>query len=233
MNIRRLEIQSEKELKAYLDYQIMIEYAQKIAYSSKETLKFSYEQAKKYADSKGCFVECGVAAGAQIIAMRYGAPNKLIHAFDSFEGIPMPSNRDNQMPGIKYFTEEERLLLPNPGEQDLKTTGMTSVSVDDFKKHMIDSGAGLENLEIHKGWFEETMPVNEVGDIAILRLDGDLYNSTMVCLSFLFDKVIKGGCVIVDDIELKGSRTACEDYFRTIGYTPKYQYVSNIAFLYK
>lgn len=209
----------------------MLEYAQQIAYSTKQTLRFSYEQAKAYSDSIGCFVECGVAAGAQIIAMRAGAPDKLIHAFDSFQGIPMPSNMDDQMPGVKYFTEEERLLLPNPGEQILESSGMTSVSVDDFKKHLVESGAGLDNLEIHKGWFEETMPVNEVGDIAILRLDGDLYNSTMVCLTFLYPKVIKGGIVIIDDWELSGSRQAVIDYF--VGVMPEIKFISNIAYFYK
>lgn len=215
----------------------MIDYAQRIAYSTIETLLFSSEMAQKYKHSAGCFVECGVAAGAQIIAMRYGAPNKLIHAFDSFEGIPNPSNKDDQMPGIKYFSEEERLLLPNPGEQILETTGMTSVSVDDFKKHMIDSGAGLDNLEIHRGWFEETLPNNTVGDIAILRLDGDLYNSTFVCLKHLFPKVIKGGIVILDDWELPGSREAFYDYFTSVKDVYKWpldlKFVSNISYFYK
>lgn len=211
----------------------MINYAQRIAYSSFETLMFTNEMAQKYKHSEGCYVECGVAAGAQIIAMRYGAPNKLIHAFDSFEGIPNPSNKDDQMPGIKYFTEEEKLLQPNPGEQELLTTGMTAVSVEDFKKHMIDSGAGLENLEIHKGWFEETMPNNTVGEISLLRLDGDLYNSTYVCLKYLFPKVLKGGCVIVDDWELAGSKLACIEYFDFIGYDPEWRFVSNISYFIK
>lgn len=211
----------------------MIKYAEQIAYSSKETLQFSYEMAKKYADIKGCFVECGVAAGAQIIAMRYGAPDKLIHAFDSFNGIPLPSNRDDQMPGLKRLTKYEISTLPNPGEQLLETTGATSISVESFKTHLIDSGAGLDNIEIHEGWFEETMPDNNVGEIAILRLDGDLYNSTWVCLTHLFPKVIKGGCVIVDDIQLKGCRDACDEYFQFIGYDPDYKFVSNIAYFYK
>lgn len=210
-----------------------LDYASKICYSTRETLQFSYEMGKKYKHANGCFVEAGTAAGAQIIAMRYAAPKKLIHAFDSFEGICMPSNKDDQMPGIKFFTEKEKSLLPNPGEQELRTTGMTSVSVEAFKQHMIDSGAGLDNLEIHKGWFEETLPVNTVEDIAILRLDGDLYNSTMVCLSFLFPKVIDGGCVIVDDWELPGSKLACIEYFDTIGYYPEWKFVSNIAYFYK
>lgn len=212
---------------------MMLRYARRIAYSNEATMIFSHDVALYLKNHEGCFVECGVAAGAQIIAMRSAAPNKLIHAFDSFNGIPNPSNKDDQMPGIKYFSEEERLQLPNPGEQELITTGMTAVSVADFKKHLVDSGAGLDNLEIHEGWFEETMPNNTVGDIAILRLDGDLYNSTFVCLKHLFPKVIKGGCVIIDDWELAGSKLACIEYFDFIGYDPQWEFVSNIAYFYK
>jgi len=211
----------------------MIEYASKICYSNRETLQFSYEMAKKYKDVNGCFVEAGCAAGAQIIAMRYGANNKLIHAFDSFQGIPNPSNRDDQMPGIKYLTKQEQSRLPNPGEQELVTTGMTAVTLESFTTHMVNSGAGLENLEIHEGWFEETMPDNTVGDIAILRLDGDLYNSTFVCLKHLFPKVHKGGCVIIDDWELAGSKLACIEYFDFIGYDPEWKFVSNISYFIK
>lgn len=214
-----------------------MEYAKQIAYSNLETLLFTADMAQKYKYSDACFVECGVAAGAQIIAMRYGAPDKLIHAFDSFHGIPQPSKKDDQMPGIKYFTEEERLSLPNPGEQELVTTGMTAVSVDDFKKHLIDSGAGLDNLQIHEGWFEEKMPNNTVGDIALLRLDGDLYNSTFVCLRHLFPKVIKGGIIILDDWELPGSRQAVYDYFTSVKDVYEWpldmEFVSNIAYFYK
>lgn len=211
----------------------MMEYAERIAYSSKETLHFTASQAIQYKNINGCYVECGVAAGAQIIAMRHGAPNKLIHAFDSFEGIPLPSNRDNQIPGIKNLTQFEQSLLPEPGQQVLESSGATIVPIESFQEHLKNSGAGLENLQIHKGWFEETMPVNKVGDIAILRLDGDLYNSTFVCLKYLFPKLIKGGVCIIDDWELAGSKLACIEYFDFIGYDPEWKFVSNIAFLYK
>lgn len=214
-------------------YKRMLEYASKICYSTRETLQFSYEMGLKYKDCDGCYVETGVAAGAQIVAMRYAAPNKLIHAFDSFNGLPLPSNKDNQYPGLKKLSKEEQSLLPNPGEQLLKTTGVTSIGVEQFKQHLIDSGAGLDNLEIHEGWFEETMPTNTVDQICILRLDGDLYNSTYVCLKYLFPKVLKGGCVIVDDWQLKGARAACDEYFQFIGYEPDYKFISNIAYFYK
>lgn len=207
-----------------------IDYASRICYSSSETLEFTYEQAKKYADKEGVYVECGVAAGAQIIAMAYGAPNKMIYALDSYVGIPWPSNRDDQMPGIKMLTESEQKALPDPGEQKLETSGATSVSVKDFLNHIKDAKLKDDNIVIYKGWFEETT-IGFKEDIALLRLDGDLYNSTLVCLQNLYPKVIKGGIVIVDDWQLPGCRAAVEDYFK--GELPKMHFISNISYFYK
>lgn len=222
-----------------------LEYAERIAYSSKETLHFTYEMAKKLKDVPGVFIECGVAAGAQIIAMAYGAPNKTIYAFDSFEGIPLPSNRDDQMPGIRKLSEAERKVLPEPGEQVLESTGATSVSEDNFwvnidnalatgnTTHYIPTFMKYPNIIPIVGWFEETLPEFIGPATALLRLDGDLYNSTFVCLKHLFPNVIDGGVVIIDDWQLPGCREACIDYFNTIKYTPKYQFVSNIAYFEK
>lgn len=215
-----------------------LEYAKRIAYSTEETLMFTYEMAKKYADSPGCYVECGVAAGAQIIAMRAGAPNKIIHAFDSFEGIPLPSNRDDQMPGIAMLTKAEQKALPDPGKQALVSTGATSVSVEDFMNHIDASGVGNRNgIVIHEGWFENTVPDFSGMDepIAILRLDGDLYNSTWVCLGYLYRLVIPGGIVIVDDWQLPGCQSAVKEYLITVNNEydwpmPEIQFVSNIAY---
>jgi hypothetical protein len=206
-----------------------LKYAKQIAYSSEETLMFSYECAKKMKDSDGVYVECGVAAGAQIIAMAEGAPNKIIHAFDSFEGIPMPSNRDDQMPGIKYLTKDEQLALPEPGKQELKSSGATVISLDSFLQN-ISRLENKDNVVIHKGWFENTVEHNDIDKISILRLDGDLYNSTMVCLKHLFPKVIKGGIVIIDDWQLGGCQMACKDYFFSINIKPNYLTISNICY---
>lgn len=212
-----------------------LEYAKRIAYSTEETLMFTYEMAKKYADSPGCYVECGVAAGAQIIAMRAGAPNKIIHAFDSFEGIPLPSNRDDQMPGIAMLTKAEQQALPDPGKQALVSTGATSVSVEDFMDHIDASGIrNINGIVIHEGWFENTVPefAGMEEPIAILRLDGDLYNSTFVCLKHLYPNVIKGGLLIIDDWQLPGCRDAIYDYFNQmpVGPLPIFKFVSNIAY---
>jgi hypothetical protein len=197
-----------------------LQYASRIAYSSEQVLKFTFDMAVKYKDSPGVYVECGVAAGAQIIAMAAGAPNKTIYAFDSFEGIPLPSNKDDQMPGIRMLSKEEQSKLPNPGEQVLESSGATSVSLDDFWEHLRAAFPGdLEAINVIAvpNWFENSMPLYGplIEPISILRLDGDLYNSTYVCLKYLYPKVIKGGLVIIDDWALPGCREAVFDYFMT------------------
>lgn len=213
-----------------------LEYAKRIAYSNEETFMFTYEVAKELSKiPNGVFVECGVAAGAQVIAMAAGAPNKIIYAFDSFQGIPLPSNRDDQMPGIKLLSDAERKSLPNPGEQVLESSGATCVSEYDFMMHIQNSGVDPINIKTVPGWFEHTAKLfgSMQVQISLLRLDGDLYNSTMECLKHLFNRVIKGGYVIIDDWELTGSRAACEDYFSSINYKPDYKFVSNIAYFVK
>lgn len=208
-------------------------YASKIAYSSYDTLKFSFDMAVKYKNFPGCYVETGVAAGAQIIAMSAGAPNKRIYAFDSFCGIPLCSNRDDQMPGIAMLTKAEQKALPSPGKQALKSSGATAVSVEDFMDHLKNSGIDYRNIVTVPGWFEETIPTYDTGPIAILRLDGDLFHSTWVCLQYLFPAVLKHGLVIVDDFNLQGCRDACTEYFQLIGYEPELKFISDIAYFEK
>jgi O-methyltransferase len=222
---------------ANIDYKMTpLEYASRIAYSTKETLQFSYEMGQKYKLSDGIFTEFGVAAGAQVIAMLAGSEGHELWAFDSFIGIPLPSNRDDQMPGVKMLSEQEISVLPNPGLQLLETTGATSVSQGDFMAHV---RAALpyycyDSLIVFNGWFEETLPsIKHWEPIAILRLDGDLYNSTFVCLTHAFKHLMEGGVCIIDDWQLPGCRDACLDYFHSIKYVPKYQFISNIAYFFK
>lgn len=209
-----------------------LDYAAQICYSSKSTLYFTAEIARRFKDHTGSFVECGIGAGAQIIAMKYGAPDKKIYAFDSYCGIPWPSNKDDQMPGIRMLDEWEQKSLPDPGHALLETTGATSVSLKDVKDHIYNSGVVIDNIEYVEGWFENTVQLFN-GRIRVLRLDSDLYNSTWVCLQHLFPKVIKGGCVIIDDWTLKGCQDACKEYFDLIGYEPNYQYLDGTAYFYK
>lgn len=222
-----------------------LRYAEQIAYSSKLVLMFTFEVAQRQSKYAGtCFVECGCAAGAQIIAMLCAQNTNRVYAFDSFKGIMLPSNKDDQMPGIRMLSEWEQKALPDPGKQELKSSGATVVPFKDFTEHIVKAFFHLGHDGVMKkcgqmlpveGWFEETMPemASQIEPISLLRLDGDLYNSTYVCLKHLFPKVISDGCVIIDDIQLPGCKAACDDYFQSIKFEPQYQYVDNVAYFIK
>ena len=74
----------------------------------------------------------------------------------------------------------------------------------------------IVNYRIIKGWFQDTLPQNidKIGNIAILRLDGDWYESTKVCLEYLYDNVVEGGYILVDDYNFwPGCKKAVDEFF--------------------
>lgn len=75
------------------------------------------------------------------------------------------------------------------------------------------------NYQLVKGWFNETLPQTLPEEpIAILRLDADWYDSTIICLEHLYPKVAKGGLVLIDDYNLwDGCSKAIHDYLCKIG----------------
>jgi O-methyltransferase len=89
---------------------------------------------------------------------------------------------------------------------------------DNFRKFdLLD-----ERVKFVKGWFHETLPSCAVGQIALLRLDGDMYESTIVSLEALYDRVAPGGFVIVDDYGyLESCRSAVHDFFQSRGLNPE------------
>ncbi len=172
----------------------------------------------------GAFCECGVAAGVHPAVMHYcqrfcyGDQRDLfrpIYMFDSYEGIPKATVEDiptEEHPGedIRRCIGEE---LATPGV--IETTGITAVSLAEVQERMARWGADARDLHYVVGWFEETVPAKapEIDKLAILRLDGDRYDSTKVCLEYLYPKVVRGGFVIVDDWRLAGVRRAVDEYF--------------------
>jgi len=178
------------------------------AYSNYETLQNSYDLAKLCCDIDGDFVECGVAAGSQVAAMHRACPKKKIWLFDSFEGIPLAGEYDVTQPGIGVISHDVKGYL-------LTTSGITAVTQQQVKQHFKEWNVDDSNFEYVQGWFEHTLPglINPPEKISLLRLDGDLYSSTKVCLEYLYPKVVEGGWVIVDDYALSGCNKAFHDYF--------------------
>jgi O-methyltransferase len=164
----------------------------------------------------GDFVECGVALGAQVAAMALAgqmsdAP-RVIHLLDSFEGIPLAGPNDDQQPGIGTITHNTHVEDPNVL---LVSSGVAAWSLDDVKTYMQYWQVDQTYLKYHVGWFQNVLPTvaPTIDQIAFLRLDGDLYESTKVCLEYLYPKVVKGGFVVIDDYSsLTGCRKAVDEY---------------------
>ncbi len=173
------------------------------------------------ADVPGDFVECGCAAGAQLacmgLAMRREGKQRPIHGFDSFDGIPHAGPNDSAQPGILG----NRFLMDPaaPLSERLKSTGISGCSIQQVRQIM--DSFGFPQVKLHKGWFQDTLPVNELGAIAFLRLDGDLYESTQCCLQWLYDKVSVGGIVYVDDYALQGCGQAIHEFLIDRGIEPE------------
>lgn len=148
----------------------------------------------------GDLVECGVFCGAQCAAMARavmdaGVTNRKVYLFDSFQGIPAPGPHDNDMrPLLESATE------PVSMQTEAQVRG-----------HMQKWGIDESLLVFRPGWFKDTVPLADMEAIALLRLDGDLYDSTKVCMEHLYPRLSVGGWCIVDDWNLDGARKAVEE----------------------
>lgn len=113
-----------------------------------------------------------------------------IHLFDSFEGIPDAGPHDDPR-----LSRQSKCTLEQCFGYMTKTWKIEA-----------------ERLVFHPGWFEDTIPDAQIERIAILRLDGDLYESTKTALEGLFPAVVDGGYCIVDDYALSGCGMAVREY---------------------
>jgi len=165
----------------------------------------------------GALVECGVAAGVHPgimhYCMRFCGKSRKIYLFDSFEGTPLITAED--IPDDEHPGEDIRRSIGNdlatPGV--IKSTGITAVSLPEVRDRMSRWGADVKDLVYVPGWFQNTVPVTDTGPLAILRLDGSLYESTKVCMDHMYQKLTVGGFCIVDDWQLAGTKRAVTEYF--------------------
>jgi len=179
---------------------------------------------------QGSFIETGVCKGGSaaimaIAAKKFGDSKRMIHLFDSFQGLPRPSlEKDYQ-----DWMENDWGIKKEDFDGTLTATGALIATLEDAQTavHAL-AKYPRDYVRYHVGWFQDTVPqaVDEIGPIALLRLDGDLYDSTMVCLQNLYPRVIDGGFIIIDDYgALKGCRDACIDFFYKQGIRPFLHYV--------
>ncbi|MFA5158875.1 MAG: TylF/MycF/NovP-related O-methyltransferase [Candidatus Omnitrophota bacterium] len=172
----------------------------------------------------GDYVEVGVwkggCAGLMAQGSKYfGKSPRKIHVFDSFQGLPQPiASKD-----FDGYLEPTFAVTEATAQGVLQPIGMLVASENDVRKLLFDKLRYPKNqVSIHKGWFQESIPAanSSIESIAILRLDGDLYDSYRIALEYLYPKVVKNGFVIIDDWVFGGCRKAVMEYFEKNDFSP-------------
>ena len=156
----------------------------------------------------GDLVETGVWRGGASILMRgvlkaYGDTSRSVWVVDSFEGLPRAN------PDLCPDDAGDRLADFN----DYLGVPLERVQANFERYNLLDA-----QVRFLKGWFRDTLPSAPIGRIAVLRLDGDMYESTMDSFTNLYDKVQVGGYIIVDDYgALANCRSAVNDFRKSRG----------------
>ncbi len=154
-------------------------------------------------DVPGDYVETGVWRGGASIFARaafeaYGDKHRSVWCADSFQGLPPPElDRYPQDAGMIWHTFPE-----------------LAVSLEDVKRNFAKYGLLDDRVKFLKGWFKDTLGTAPIDRISVLRLDGDMYASTMDALYPLYDKVSNESFIIVDDygIDEDSTRRAISDF---------------------
>jgi O-methyltransferase len=149
----------------------------------------------------GDLIETGVWRGGSCIFMRgvlkaHGVSDRTVWVADSFEGLPPPNAE-------KY---------PHDTGLHLEQYKELAVSIDEVKKNFERYDLLDDQVRFLKGWFRDSLPKAPIERLAVLRLDGDLYESTADALTNLYDRLSPGGFVIVDDYAIPACKQAVQDF---------------------
>jgi SAM-dependent methyltransferase len=149
----------------------------------------------------GDLIEAGCWRGGTVIMMRgilkaHGIDDRTVFAADSFQGLPEP--------------DPER--FPADSGDINYTADELAVSLEEVRGNLRRYGLDDGGVEFLEGWFRDTLPTVSDRTFALVRLDGDLYESTMDGLTHLYPALAPGGFLIVDDYGWENCRQAVEDY---------------------
>jgi O-methyltransferase len=155
-------------------------------------------------DIPGDLIECGVWRGGACILMRavlaaYGDETRCVWVADSFAGVPPPDTAN--------YKADKGVLM----RFDIAAP-MLAVSKSDVKKNFERYGLLDEQVRFLPGWFKDTLSDAPIDQLAVLRIDGDLYESTIQALDALYPRLSPGGFCIIDDYLIKACRQAVTDY---------------------
>ena len=171
----------------------------------------------------GDLIETGVWRGGASIFMRAllaarGDTERKVWLADSFRGLPKPNV-------AKYPADK--------GLGHLSRVAYLAVSVEEVKENFRRYALLDDQVRFLVGWFRDTLPDAPISRLAILRLDGDLCESTMDAMRALYPKLSIGGFAIVDDFFMPGCAQAIEDYRAANSITEPIQDIDGMGVFWK
>jgi O-methyltransferase len=160
---------------------------------------------------EGDVVETGIWRGGSLgllalTAFGEGKSSRTFWGFDTFQGMPIPGQHDEDFAHRKF-----QILQESNGYSD-----WCKSSKEEVLENLRYMCSSLNNFRLIEGKVEETLTraESELRKISILRIDTDWYSSTKVALEFLYSRVSKGGVIIIDDYEAwEGSKKATDEFF--------------------
>ncbi len=164
-------------------------------------------------DIDGDFVECGVWKGGSVMLMaivlsELGVKDRKIYMYDTYEGMTEPTEKDVNFAGTLAKNKWE------DGRKDDGTSDWCYSSLDEVKANLSQVDYPDDNFIIVQGMVEDTIPGTVPDKISLLRLDTDLYDSTLHELRNMYPLLVNGGVLIIDDYgHWRGSREATDQYF--------------------
>ncbi len=160
----------------------------------------------------GDFVECGVWKGgsAMLIALtllKFNQSSRKIYLYDTFEGMSNPTEDDVDI----HLRKASDQLLEN--SQEKENSIWCLAAYESVLQNVLTTKYPSDNFKLIKGMVEETIPGNNPGQLALLRLDTDWYASTKHELSHLYPLLADKGVLIIDDYgHWQGARKAVDEY---------------------
>lgn len=166
-------------------------------------------------DVPGALVECGVWRGGSMMAaaitlVELGVTDRDLYLFDTFGGMPKPTEADVDSPYDGYDLHKRWRRK----RRDDAQSQWNYVTTDAVRARIESSGYPVDRIHLVKGLVEDTIPDHAPDEIAMLRLDTDWYESTKHEMEHLYPRLSEAGVLIVDDYgHYEGARRAVDEYF--------------------
>lgn len=198
-----------------IEFMTLYEQCRPYTMTSIERLYSLYQSVNYIIDNEvpGDFVECGVWRGGSSMMMaltllRRNQAGRKIYLYDTFEGMSEPTEADTT-----FYGENASDLLKKQDVNDAASIWCYS-SIEEVRKNVGSISYPQEKLIFVKGKVEDTLSEVVPGEIALLRLDTDWYESTLKELEVLYPVLVEKGVLIIDDFgHWEGAKKAVLEYF--------------------